>query len=137
MIQYTESLDGIEPEHLTGFFDGWGDPPSAEVHLRLLKASDHVLLALDDEAGRVVGFVTAVSDGVLSAYIPLLEVLPTYRGRGIGHELIRRMLVALSHLYMVDLACDEEMCGFYKALGFARAGGTLLRNLDRQSGRQT
>ncbi len=28
----------------------------------------------------VVGFVNALSDGRLSAYIPLLEVLPDYRG---------------------------------------------------------
>ena len=39
------------------------------------------MLARDD-AGRVVGFVTAISDGVLSAYIPLLEVLPEYQGAG-------------------------------------------------------
>jgi hypothetical protein len=30
--------------------------------------------------GRVIGFITAVTDKVLSAYIPLLEVLPAYRG---------------------------------------------------------
>ena len=63
-------------------------------------------LALDGDA--VVGFVTAASDGVLSAFIPLLEVLPAYRDRGIGAELVRRLLGQLDDLYMVDLCCDAD-----------------------------
>ena len=33
------------------------------------------------ESGRVVGFMTAISDGVLSAFIPLLEVLTSGASR--------------------------------------------------------
>jgi ribosomal protein S18 acetylase RimI-like enzyme len=77
----------------------------------------------------VVGFVTAISDGVLSAYIPLLEVLPEYQGRGIGAELVRRLLDRLGGLYMVDLCCDEDVVGFYERLGLARwDAGMGLRN---------
>ena len=47
-------------------------------------------------SAQVVGFVTATSDGVLSAYIPFLEVVPAYRSRGIGslRENLRRRRVA-------------------------------------------
>jgi ribosomal protein S18 acetylase RimI-like enzyme len=38
-----------------------------------------------------IGFETAISDGRLTAYIPLLEVLPTYRNRGVGSQLIKMM----------------------------------------------
>lgn len=31
----------------------------------------------EDEIGRVIGLTTAIINGVLSAYIPLLEALPT------------------------------------------------------------
>ena len=65
------------------------------------------------EHGRVVGFITAISDGVLSAFIPLLEVLPEYQGRGIGSELVKRMLRELEDFYMVDLVCDPELESFY------------------------
>ncbi len=34
---------------------------------------------IDDINNKVVGFITAISDGVISAYIPLLEVLPKYQ----------------------------------------------------------
>ncbi|MEM9907537.1 MAG: hypothetical protein AAF921_21205 [Cyanobacteria bacterium P01_D01_bin.44] len=31
----------------------------------------------------MVGFITAITDHVLSVYIPLLEVLPPYQGQGV------------------------------------------------------
>ena len=109
---------------------GWPQPPTPERHLELLERSDHVVLARD-ATGRVVGFVTAISDGVLSAYIPLLEVLPECQGRGIGSELIRRMLARLEHLYMVDVVCDAELVPFYRRLGLEdRVRAMSVRNRD-------
>jgi ribosomal protein S18 acetylase RimI-like enzyme len=134
VIVYAETLDGVTADMLRGFFVGWPDPPSAATHLRLLRQSDHIVLAVDDETGNVVGFVTAISDGVLCAYIPLLEVLPAYQGRGIGTELMRRMLVLLRHLYAVDLLCDPEVQPFYARLGMRPAIGMTVRNYGRQSG---
>ena len=116
MIRYTDSLDGVDATHLDGFFVGWPDAPSPATHLALLRGSAHAWLALDGE--RVVGFVTATSDGVLTAFIPLLEVLPDHRGRGIGAELVRRMLGTLDGLYAVDVVCDEDVMPFYERLGF-------------------
>ncbi len=73
-------------------------------------------LALDGD--RVIGFATAISDGVMSAFIPLLEVLPEYQHQGIGAELIRRLLDQLDDLYMIDLCCDADLEPFYSTLGF-------------------
>ncbi|HLN61990.1 MAG TPA: GNAT family N-acetyltransferase [Symbiobacteriaceae bacterium] len=135
MIRYTTALDGLTPDQLRGgFFDGWPNPPSPETHFRLLQRSSHVVLAVDDATGDVVGFITAISDGVLSAYIPLLEVLPAYQGQGIGLELTRQMVEQLRHLYMVDLLCDEPLQAFYAKLGMHKASGMLLRNYRRQHG---
>ncbi len=143
MITYTDSLDSITPDHLRGeaqaepqggFFARWGSPPSPETHLRLLHGSDHVVLALDDTTGNVVGYITAISDSVLAAYIPHLEVLTAYRGQGIGSELVRQMLAALSHIYMIDLICDSDVQPFYERLGLTRYTGMIIRNYDRQSG---
>ena len=103
--------------------------------MKLLHGSDHIVLAIDDETANVVGFITAISDGVLSAYIPLLDVLPAYRGQGIGKELTRRMLAKLSDLYRVDLLCDPKLRPFYERLGFDKAAlGMMCRNHERQSG---
>lgn len=133
-IRYQNDLTNIMPAQLEGFFVGWPNPPAPETHLRLLQGSDYVVLAVDDENNRVVGFITAISDGVLCAYIPLLEVLPAYQEQGIGGELTTRMLARLRHLYAVDLLCDPELQPYYERQGMHRAVGMLYRNYDRQSG---
>ena len=138
MIWYCESADDLTAADLQGFFVGWPNPPAPETHLRLLRGSSHIVLARDgemDQGGAVVGFITAVSDGVLSAYIPLLEVLPEYQDRGIGSELVRRMVDRLSDYYMVDLLCDTELQPYYERFAMRRATGMMLRNYDRQAGR--
>ncbi len=112
-VVYATDVAGVTPAELEGFFVGWPSPPSPQRHLEILRGSDHVVLARDD-AGRVVGFITAISDGVLSAFIPLLEVLPDYQRQGIGSELVRRMLAELESFYMVDLVCDPELEPFYR-----------------------
>ena len=114
MITYTDSVSGVTSQDLQGFFEGWPNPPSPQTHLELLQRSDHVVLAVDGETGKVVGFATAISDGVLSAYIPFVEAHPAYQGQGIGKELISQMLGQLSDLYMIDLLCDPELRPFYQ-----------------------
>ncbi|MBA4494950.1 GNAT family N-acetyltransferase [Paenactinomyces guangxiensis] len=135
-MRYDSSLEGITFDMLQGgFFAGWTNPPSPETHLKLLQGSYRVVLAIDEEVNQVIGFINAVSDGVLAAYIPLLEVLPAYRGRGIGKELVHRMLGKLKHLYMIDLLCDEELQTYYEKIGMKRASGMMIRNYQNQSGK--
>lgn len=134
-ISYRDDTAGITADHLRGgFFAGWPNPPSPETHLRLLRGSDAVGLAIDEATGQVVGYITALSDGVLFAYISSLEVLPAYKGRGVGTELTRGMLERLRRLYAIDLVCDREVQPFYTRLGLRSATGMLLCNYERQSG---
>lgn len=129
-VRYSESVDDlVEGDLGGGFFEGWAAPPSPSRHLQILRNSAHVVVARDD-AGAVVGFVNALSDGVLCAYIPLLEVLPEHRGNGIGTELVRRLLATLQGLYMIDVMCDDEVYPFYERFGFAPGRGAVTRNYD-------
>jgi GNAT superfamily N-acetyltransferase len=127
-IRYTTRLDGIAPERFEGFFDGWPTRPGPDVLHRALAGAYRRVVALDEgDRDRVVGFVLATGDGALSAAIPLLEVLPSHRGQGIGTELMRRILAQLGDLYMVDLACDPELQAFYEGLGFRPVLGMAIR----------
>ncbi len=134
MIEYLYSAEGIIAGQLHGFFVGWPNPPSPEVHLRLLQQSDEVVLALDTANNVVVGFITAITDRVLAAYIPLLEVLPEYQHQQIGKTLTQKMLERLSKYYMVDLLCDTNLQPFYEQLGMQRTTGMFFRNHDKQAG---
>lgn len=135
MIRYVNSLDNINEENLQGFFVGWPNPPSTKKHMDLLRNSDYFWLAIEDSTGDVIGFITAISDKVLSAYIPFLEVLPNYQHRGIGSQLAKLMLDTLKDLYMIDLLCDEELMPFYKSLGMFKSQGMIIRNFHKQSGK--
>ncbi|MEM6750281.1 MAG: GNAT family N-acetyltransferase [Planctomycetota bacterium] len=127
-IQFTTSLDGVSLDNLHGFFEGWPSPPSPRQHGEILQAARHVVLAVEPRVPRVVGFITAIGDGVFTAAIPLLEVLPEYRNRGVASELVRRMMLELDGLYSVDLVCDEHLLGFYQRLGFTPAHAMITRN---------
>lgn len=134
MISYRDSAAGLAPEQLLGFFVGWPSPPTPKTHLRLLRGSAAVELALDEASGVVVGFVTAISDGISCAYVPHLEVLPAYQGRGIGTTLLTRLLARLRDLYMIDLLCDPDVQPFYARVGMRPAVGMCVRNYDKQAG---
>jgi GNAT superfamily N-acetyltransferase len=126
-IEYTTGLGGVEANHLRGFFQGWPSPPTTERHLDILRGSFRVVLAREQGEPHVVGFVNALSDGVLSAFVPLLEVLPSYRGRGIGSELMRRLIDELGDLYAVDVVCDPELRPFYERFGMQPLLAMALR----------
>ena len=133
-ITYTDSLADVTIVHLqSGFFVGWPNPPSPTTHYRILRSSAAIVLARGAD-GTVVGFITAISDGVSCAYIPHLEVLPAYQRQGIGTELVRRMLEKFRHLYMIDLVCDPEVQSFYERVGMRAVVGMVLRHYDRQAG---
>jgi len=137
MIEYRDSLDGIKPEMLQGFFVGWKTPHTPERHLEILKNSDHMLLAVDTDENQAVGFITALSDNIQAAFIPMLEVLPEYQGRGIGTELTRMMLETVDHIQAIDLTCDKHLQPFYEKFGMLKSVGMVIRKyLKDQAGQE-
>ncbi len=138
MIVYRDHLDGVEPDMLRGFFVGWPVKPSPTTLLAALGGSGIVALAVDSETNRVVGFANALTDGRLAAFIPLLEVLPEYQARGVGSELVRRLLERLGQIYAVDVVCDPDVQPFYSRLGFTALHAMARRNpeaIARANGR--
>jgi ribosomal protein S18 acetylase RimI-like enzyme len=134
MIEYVNDIKVINEDMLSGFFVGWLNQPSQSVHLKILKGSYCIWLAIDTDTNKVVGFINSISDGVLSAHIPLLEVLPEYQSNGIGKQLVRLMLGSLKDFYSIDLFCDEELLGYYTKFGMKKAIGSFFLYYDRQSG---
>jgi len=125
MITYTSDINHIAVENLNGFFVGWAKPLTPEQHYAHLIKCAHFIAALD--GNRVIGFITALSDGIGCAFIPLIEVLPEYQKQGIGSELIRRMLHHLKDISAIDLICDEDVQGFYEKFGMHKMTGMGLR----------
>lgn len=130
MITYIENIEGITPKQLEGFLAHWDFVPPRDTLLQILRGSSHILIALDSERGDVLGYITALSDGVSSGYISYLEVRPTHRNNGIGTELMRRMLSKLQSLYGIYLGCGPALVPFYETFGFQKMTAMSKRRRD-------
>jgi GNAT superfamily N-acetyltransferase len=131
-IIYSNDKNKIDSLFMKGFFVDWPNPPTDLTLRKILHNSQFIYLALNDN--KLVGFINGISDQVLSTYIPLLEVLPEYQGKGIGQGLVTRMMEELKGIYMIDICCDEDVIPFYEKNGFRRGHSVIKRNYDRQSG---
>ncbi len=101
---------------------------------KLLNKSTYIWLAVDPDVKRVVGFINALSDETLTAYIPLLEVAEDYQGQGIGKCLVEKMFETLGGHYMIDIVCDDALVSFYEKLDMNRTCGMVVRHYENQSG---
>ena len=75
-------------------------------------------------SGVLVGLGNAISDGHLVVYYPHLLVHPQQQGKGIGRKMMEVLLKKYSSFHQQMLVADGMAIGFYKSLGFARAGQT-------------
>ena len=126
VVTYSTDLRDVQPSMLQGFFVGWPQKPTPDLHHAALVGSYRVVLAWQDD--RIIGFINAISDGIAAAFIPWLEVRPEYQGRGVGRELVTRLLDQLAPMYSVDLTCDPELGAYYRTLGFRELLGMGIRH---------
>ncbi len=131
-IKYNDTLDYLAIGD--GFFEGWERYPSKKTHRKILKESYLSIVAVENST--IIGFINCISDGILSAYIPLLEVLPEYRNKGIGKNLVNKLLEELGKIYMIDVFCDDDVVRFYEECKMTKYGNAMLiRNYENQEGK--
>jgi len=102
----------------------WARGRSRETVERLVRAADRVVGVYDGE--RQIGFARAVSDGVSFAYLADVYVLPTYRGRGLGVELVREIVENGPYAERKWLLHTGDAHGLYSKLGFGPPSERLM-----------
>ncbi len=96
----------------------WGRGRSRRLVVATIEGSRRVMgLYL---RGRQIGFARAVSDGVTVAYLADVYVLPDYRGRGLGVELVRAIVDGDGAPPVNWLLHTADAEGVYEKLGFRR-----------------
>ncbi len=87
-------------------------------HRNPLLTSYYHIAAYEKEA--LIGYIDCVSNGVTDAYIQDLMVHPDYQGRGIGTDLMKKMIDYLrqKRIYMISVVFDESLKAFYEKFGF-------------------
>ncbi|HEX7173965.1 MAG TPA: GNAT family N-acetyltransferase [Pyrinomonadaceae bacterium] len=95
---------------------GWqrrvGDP---ERFRAIVEGAQRTVVAFD--GGRVVGFARALCDGVSNGYISMVAVAVDMRGRGVGRELVRRLIGEDEGITWV-LRAGHGSEGFWSVMGF-------------------
>ncbi|RLF55696.1 MAG: N-acetyltransferase [Thermoplasmata archaeon] len=106
----------------------WEEGTPAELVDRIIKGS--FLFVVAEENGRAVGMARVLSDGVSDAYIQDFVVHPSYRGKGIGREILRYILGELKKrgITWIGLIAQPGTMDFYRKEGFAiMEGHTPMR----------
>jgi GNAT superfamily N-acetyltransferase len=78
---------------------------------------------------RLIGFCRAVTDGVTVVYLADVYVLPEFRGRGLGIELVREMIERGPYADRKWLLHTEDAHGLYQRFGFAAPSSKVLERL--------
>ncbi|MGD8912563.1 MAG: GNAT family N-acetyltransferase [Candidatus Thiodiazotropha sp.] len=100
----------------------WSSAQKPDKLIPALLNSDTLVTARVD--GKLVGIGNAISDGYLVVYYPHMLVHPSYQGNGIGHKMMEMLLSIYRDFHQQMLTADGKAIGFYKQMGFERAGNT-------------
>ena len=90
---------------------------SAEIHQKTFLSSAAVIFVFDEH--QLVGFGRAISDGFIQAAIYDVAVHPSYQGRGIGKQIIGKIVASLPGCNFILYASPGKET-FYEKLRFRR-----------------
>jgi GNAT superfamily N-acetyltransferase len=102
----------------------WAKGRPHDVVERLVGEAERVVGLYDD--GRQVGFARAFTDGVALVYLADVYVLPKYRGRGLGVELIREMVENGPYAELRWILHTRDAHGLYRKVGFGEPSERVM-----------
>ena len=124
-ITFEVSLeDDIETAEVIELYkaNSWSSAEKPEKLMPALKNSDALVTARI--SGKLVGIGNAISDGSLVVYYPHMLVHPDHKGKGIGRAMMELLKQKYASFHQQMLNADKDAIGFYKVMGFERAGKT-------------
>jgi ribosomal protein S18 acetylase RimI-like enzyme len=107
----------------------WAAGRPRDVVERLLRTADRVVGVY--EGDRQVGFARAFTDGATLAYLADVYVLPAYRGRGLGVELVREMIEGGPYAGLRWLLHTRDAHDLYRRFGFTAPSERLMERPRR------
>ena len=102
----------------------WARGRPRETVEQLVREASRVVGLYDGD--RQIGFCRAFSDGLALAYLADVYVLPEYRGRRLGEELVREMVENGPLAHVKWILHTEDMHPLYRKFGLAEPNYKVL-----------
>ena len=109
-------VDRAEVHRFLSEVSYWAKGRPRETQDRLIDEATRVVGLYDGD--RQIGFCRAFSDGLALAYLADVYVLESYRGQGLGEELVREMVENGSLANVKWMLHTADMHPLYRKLGF-------------------
>lgn len=115
----------LSAEELVSLFRAveWSSAEHPEALEQAMRNSHKVVSAWADD--ELIGLANSISDGFMAAYVPYVAVRPEWQGKGVGREMMRRLLAEYESFPRVALIAYDEAAGFYERCGMSRGKGKL------------
>jgi GNAT superfamily N-acetyltransferase len=122
-IRFSERRD-IPVAKLVALYqaNGWSSAKKPDLLRKALSNSATLVSAW--VGSELVGIGNAITDGYLVVYYPHMLVHPKHQGRGIGSEIMKRLMDKYRGFHQHMLVADGRAIEFYEKCGFTRAGKT-------------
>ena len=132
VIQYT--LEPTEDfSQLQTLYDslGWNSLKLTVHELeRMCNQSWYAIYAFDEK--KLVGMGRVISDGVVTGIICGVGVLPNYQSKGIGKEMLNRIIQHCEQNGVIpQLMCVEDLESYYESFGFKKFSIGMTSNIKR------
>lgn len=75
------------------------------------------------DGDRLVGLVSVMDDGIMTAYIQYVLVDPEYQGQGIGKHLLAMVKERYSDFMRTVIVAYNNRVSFYETCGFSKGEG--------------
>lgn len=95
---------------------GWSSGKYPDKLVKAMKNSDCVISAWD--GNKLVGLINSLSDGIMIAYFHYLLVNPDYQSKGIGKNLVEKILVKYKDYARKVVIAYKTEIKFYEKCGF-------------------
>jgi aralkylamine N-acetyltransferase len=98
----------------------WQESPQARAVIPAMIRGSLCFMVARSLEGRIIGMARVISDGHSDAYIQDVVVLNSYRGQGIGRELVKRLtqFCVGRKIAWIGLVAEPGTQEIYEDLGF-------------------
>lgn len=118
-IVWSSSLDGLDWNELEALYRAapLGNKPAALLQTVFMNS---MFRCLAYEDGRLVGAGRVLADGADCAYVCDIALLPSHQGRGLGRQIVDRLVAAAHGHKKIILYAVPGREDFYRRSGFRR-----------------